>query len=100
MNIITAHQKELNELCKNYKVQSLYAFGSVLRQDFSAKSDIDFLVNFQKMELLEYSDNYFDFLFALEKIFNRKIDLITEKSLKNPYFIEKLNKTKQLVYET
>lgn len=100
MNIITAHQKELNELCKNYRVQSLYAFGSVLRQDFSAKSDIDFLVNFQKMELLEYSDNYFDFLFALEKIFNRKIDLITEKSLKNPYFIEKLNKTKQLVYET
>lgn len=100
MNIITAHQKELNELCKNYKVQSLYAFGSVLRQDFSAKSDIDFLVNFQKMELLEYSDNYFDFLFALEKIFNRKIDLITEKSLKNPYFIKKLNKTKQLIYET
>lgn len=100
MNIITAHQKELNELCKNYKVQSLYAFGSVLRQDFDAKSDIDFLVNFQKMELLEYSDNYFDFLFALEKIFNRKIDLITEKSLKNPYFIKKLNKTKQLVYET
>lgn len=99
MNIITAHQKELNELCKNYRVQSLYAFGSVLRQDFSAKSDIDFLVNFQKMELLEYSDNYFDFLFALEKIFNRKIDLITEKSLKNPYFIKKLNKTKQLIYE-
>lgn len=101
MNAINhLHYKELQKLCENHRVRSLYAFGSVLTDKFNAESDIDFLVNSHEMELLEYSDNYFDFLFSLEKLFNRKIDLVTEKSLKNPYFIEKINQKKKLVYAT
>lgn len=91
--------REIESLCKAHKVQTLYAFGSVLNEGFNEESDIDFLVNFQEIAVLEYADNYFDLLFALQKIFNRKVDLVTEKSLKNPYFIAEINKTKQLIYE-
>ncbi|CEN49317.1 nucleotidyltransferase family protein [Capnocytophaga canimorsus] len=99
MKEIQKHQEDIVAACKKYKVSSLYAFGSVTREDFSKQSsDIDLLVVFQPIDLLDYSDNYFDLLFILQGIFNRKVDLVTEKSLKNPYFIEEINKTKQLIY--
>jgi predicted nucleotidyltransferase len=76
-------------------------FGSVLNEKFNEKSDLDFLVSFNKnIELLDYADNYFNFLFSLEDLFSRDIDLVTEKSLKNPYFIKELENTKQLIYAT
>jgi predicted nucleotidyltransferase len=79
----------------------LYVFGSVLNEKFNEKSDLDFLVSFNKnIELLDYADNYFNFLFSLEDLFSRNIDLVTEKSLKNPYFIKELENTKQLIYAT
>ena len=73
----------------------------VLNEKFNEKSDLDFLVSFNKnIELLDYADNYFNFLFSLEDLFSRDIDLVTEKSLKNPYFIKELENTKQLIYAT
>lgn len=97
--IIENNKYSIEKLCKENKVEKLYIFGSVLTDKFTEKSDLDFIVAFDKsLELLDYADNYFDFLFSLEKLFKREIDLISEKSLQNPYFIEELNKTKQLVY--
>lgn len=96
----TFRTQHLKKLCKSHRVKSLYAFGSVLENRFNKESDIDFLVNFQEMEILDYADNYFNFLFALEDFFKRKIDLGTEKSLKNPYFIQEINQKKQLIYES
>lgn len=98
MNEINKYKLDVTTLCKKYKVDSLYAFGSVLSNKFKDESDIDFLVSFKSIELLDYADNYFDFLFSLENLFNRNIDLITEKSLSNPYFIKSVNKNKQLIY--
>ena len=46
----------------------------------------------------KYTDNYFELHYHLQDLFNRKIDLITENSLSNPYFIESLEETKQLLY--
>ena len=36
--------------------------------------------------------------FALQAIFNREIDLLEEKAVKNPYFLEHINSKKQLIY--
>ena len=47
---------------------------------------------------IEYTDNYFDLKFELEKIFNRKIDLLESKAIKNPFLKERIDKTKVLVY--
>lgn len=98
MNEIVKCKNEIEELCKKHRVHGFYVFGSVLTESFNADSDIDFLINFQDIELLDYADNYFGLLFALQELFDRNVDLLTEQSLKNPYFIEEINRTKQLIY--
>ena len=80
-------------------MKELYIFGSVTGKKFSEKSDVDLLVNFKSMPIFNYADNYFDLLEDLEKVLKRKVDLITLKSLKNPYFIEEVNETKRKIYE-
>jgi len=75
-------------------------FGSILTNRFGTKSDIDFLVYFSnKIDLLDYADNYFDLKFELEDLLGRKIDLVEGKSLKNKYFINEVETTKLKIYE-
>ena len=97
--IITENITKLKELCKQYKVNSLYVFGSVIKNNFNENSDIDFLISFDKhISIEEYTDNYFALQYQLRAIFKREIDLITDKSLSNPYFIESIEQTKQQLY--
>ncbi|WP_425389484.1 nucleotidyltransferase family protein [Ekhidna sp.] len=96
--ILSRHIDQINALCQKQKVQKLYSFGSVNAPTFNDTSDIDFLVSFQEMKLVDYADNYFDLCEGLEKITGRKVDLVTERSLQNPFFIESIEKTKQLLY--
>ena len=100
MNLIKIHITELQELCRKHKVDTLYVFGSVLTTRFRAESDIDFLVNFKKQEipLLQYADNFFDFMYALESLFGRKIDLVCDDAIRNKYFRMEVDETKELVY--
>lgn len=96
--IITENIEKIKEYCKTYKVKELYAVGSVVSERFSDRSDIDLLIKFDNISIEEYTDNYFILHKLFKKIFNRKIDLITEKSLSNPFFIKSIEKTKQLLY--
>lgn len=98
VNPLVAYKKQINELCVNHKVKSLYAFGSVLTDHFNNKSDIDLIVDFNEIDLLDYADNYFDLKFSLQEIFNRSVDLLEERAIKNPYFMQALNQKKELVY--
>jgi hypothetical protein len=98
MNLISQHKDVINTLCKSHKVKSLYAFGSVLTDQFTDQSDIDLIVDFSEIQLLDYSDNYFDLKFALEDTFNRSVDLIEDKAIKNPYFKKAIEKNKALIY--
>jgi len=89
MNSILKNQLDtIRSLCERYRVKTLYVFGSVLTPNFDTHSDIDLLVDFLDQDALQYASNYFQFKFELEKLFNRKIDLLEERALKNPYFIE------------
>lgn len=100
MNSILKNQLDtIRSLCERYRVKTLYVFGSVLTPNFDTYSDIDLLVDFLDQDALQYASNYFQFKFELEKLFNRKIDLLEERALKNPYFIENMNQKKQLLYE-
>ncbi|WP_277011992.1 nucleotidyltransferase family protein [Capnocytophaga granulosa] len=99
MNSILKNQLDtIRSLCERYRVKTLYVFGSVLTPNFDTYSDIDLLVDFLDQDALQYASNYFQFKFELEKLFNRKIDLLEERALKNPYFIENINQKKQLLY--
>ena len=98
MNFIDQRLSAVLELCKKHKVKNLYAFGSVLTDKFNDTSDIDLVVDFKRMPLKIYSDNYYDFKFSLEDMFNRPVDLLEHKAIKNPYFLENMNKHKKLIY--
>ncbi len=98
MNKLSAYKKEINELCANHKVRSLYAFGSVLTPNFNTDSDIDLIVDFKDIDVNDYADNYFDFKFSLQDIFKRPVDLLEQQAIKNPYFKQEVDQTKELVY--
>ncbi len=75
-------------LCKKYKVAKLWVFGSILTPRFNDNSDIDFLVDFDEnnIELLDYADNYFNFIHEIESLMGRKVDMVVNKSIKNRFF--------------
>lgn len=98
MDRLEEYKPEIIKLCENHKVKSLYAFGSVLTENFDQQSDVDFIVDFTKMNVENYADNYFDFKFSLQDILKRPIDLLEEKAIKNPYFRRSVAKQRQLVY--
>jgi predicted nucleotidyltransferase len=98
MNFIEQKSNIILELCKKHKVKDLYAFGSVLTDKFTDQSDIDLIVDFKRMPLKIYSDNYYDFKFSLEDMLNRSVDLLEYKAIRNPYFLENINNQKKLIY--
>lgn len=97
--IIYQNIDKVKAAMKMHQVKNAYAFGSVCTSRFTEVSDIDFLVSFKEMAPEDYADNYFALLYKLQEIFNRDIDLVTDKSLKNLYFIKIVNQTKTAVYE-
>jgi uncharacterized protein len=97
--IIEENMDNIRALCKKYNVRYLFAFGSVCTDNFNDQSDIDLLISFNSMDYGEYADTYFHLADKFEELFKREVDLITDKSLSNPYFINSLNHTKTLIYE-
>lgn len=98
--IIENKKEDLTRLCQELKVKRLYIFGSVVSEKFNENSDLDFLFSFSdSLSTEEYTNNYFAFHYKLKALFKRNIDLVTESSLSNPYFIESINETKKLIYE-
>ncbi len=75
------------------------SFGSALRADFDpAASDLDFLVEFDDLPPAKYAGAYFALKDSLEALFGRPVDLITEASLENPYFRDRVQAERQPVY--
>jgi hypothetical protein len=99
MNLVEKNIDTIISLCKLHKVKELYIFGSVLTPKFSNSSDVDFLVQFDNIDILEYADNFFDFKEKLEKLLGREIDLLENQAIRNPIFRKVLDRDKQLVYE-
>lgn len=88
------------QLLKKHKVKRAYAFGSVVTGGFGKDSDIDLLVAFDDaLGPVEYGQHYFELAEQLEQVLKHPVDLITEASLKNPYFVKILNETKIPLYE-
>jgi len=99
MNIIENNIDSLIDLCKQHKVKELYIFGSILTSSFSKDSDIDMLVQFDNVDILEYADNYFDLKEELEKLFGRGIDLAENQAIRNPIFRKIVDRDKKIVYD-
>ena len=99
MDLIERNINKLTILCKQHKVKELYIFGSILTEGFNDLSDVDFLVQFDYIDILDYFDNYMDFKEKLENLFGRQIDLLENQAIRNPIFRKVLDRDKRLVYD-
>lgn len=90
---------EVIRLFIKHKVKDASVFGSVLDKNFNKESDIDFVVNLKEgIDPAEAGGHLWDLQDELEILLQRQIDIITERSLKNPYFIDEVNSTKVRIY--
>ncbi|MEX0810724.1 MAG: nucleotidyltransferase domain-containing protein [Chitinophagales bacterium] len=97
--IIKSNIKEIQEICLRHSVAELYLFGSAVLDSFNDKSDLDFAVLFKEsLDPIQHGDAFFGLLDDLEKLFNRRIDLISYRALKNPIFIEEVDNSKVSLY--
>ncbi|QEK52050.1 nucleotidyltransferase [Pedobacter aquae] len=94
MNIEKSKLKQIRELCKVNKVKSLFAFGSVIRDDYNESSDIDLVVDFDEQDPYKYTDLYFNLKTKIEEILTKQIDLLEERGIKNRIFKQELESTK------
>jgi uncharacterized protein len=77
-------RNRIAEFSRRWKVTEFSLFGSILRDDFRADSDVDVLVTFEPeapWTLWDLSRMRME----LEEIFGRKVDLVEKKALKNPF---------------
>lgn len=98
--LIAQHQHEITALCERYGVVRLELFGSAAKGTFNPEtSDLDFVVAFA-----DYGPGiaarFVDFADALEALVNRRVDLISEPSKRNPYFWTAVNECREIVYES
>ena len=98
IELIENNIQKIIELCKTHKVHKLFVVGSILTNRFNDKSDVDLVVDFNKKEVEDYFDNYFDFKYSLEELLGREIDLLEEQTIKNPYLKKNVDATKTLIY--
>jgi hypothetical protein len=86
--VLAQHLRGIEALCRKYAVECLEAFGSIARQDFdSARSDVDFLVLFQKHSEMGKADQFLGLLEELEQLLGKSVDLVDIAVARNPYFV-------------
>jgi len=98
--ILSSKLAAVSQVLKDNKVKRAFAFGSVCTDQFNDQSDIDLLIAFEdNLDPITYGENYFNIIEKLEAILHRHVDLVTERTLRNPYFIKVMERTKTPIYE-
>lgn len=97
--LIETHRAQIARLCARARARRLDAFGSVVRADFSPeRSDVDFLVEFDPLPPAELADAWFTLKEDLEALLGRPVDLLTERSLRNPWLRQRVESERINVY--
>ena len=98
-SIIQDNREAIEQLCRRFRVRRLELFGSAVGKAFDPmKSDLDFLVDFEALEPGEYADVYFGLMEGLKELFKRDVDLVMISAVKNPYFLESIERSRTLLY--
>lgn len=97
---ILRQKTDFKAICQKHHVKSLYAFGSSTSEKFNPeKSDIDLLVEIDDPDPLERGEKLMSLWDNLESFFQRRVDLLTESSIRNPYLRKNVDATKILIYD-
>jgi uncharacterized protein len=98
--LIQSQHDSFVALCRLYKVDKLYAFGSAVTDKFNPDaSDIDVVVKVDIADAADRGEALLSLWDGLERFFNRKVDLLTEDSIRNPYLKQNIDRTKKLIYD-
>ena len=97
---VEAKATEIAGLCARRNVRRLAVFGSAAADRFDAPtSDVDVLVEFQKMSPAEHAENYFGLMEEMEQLFGLPVDLVESTAIQNPYFRRAVERTQVVLYE-
>jgi predicted nucleotidyltransferase len=100
IDLIEQNRAALADLCRKFKVQRLDVFGSATSNQFDpARSDIDFLYTLQPVGPGKYADNFFGLADALESLLCQRVDLVCDKYVRNPYFRQSIEESRQPLYD-
>lgn len=90
----------IRRLCELHEVEKMWVFGSATSSTaFNENSDIDLLVEFRDIDSgRKYLDNYYSLHSELQKLFNRKVDLLELTEFRNPIFKEEVMKSRELLF--
>ena len=98
--LIKEKYSEFINLCRSHRVDKMYAFGSSITDYFDPHtSDIDIVVKVDIDNTADRGEALLSRGDKLETLFNRKVDLLTEDSIRNPYLKLNITRTKQLIYD-
>ena len=89
--------ERIAEFCRKWQIKELSLFGSALGDDFRPDSDVDLLVTFAQPVRWTLWD-IIDMKEELEAMFSRSVDLLTEKSLKNPFRRHSILTSRRAIY--
>ena len=99
IEIIEQPRTELDRLCRQHHVGRLELFGSAATGDFDpATSDLDFIVEFLPLPPGGEADAYFGFLYALQDLFGRKVDLLGSQPSKNRWLQRSIDRQRVVHY--
>lgn len=86
---------------QQYGVETAYLFGSAATGTMNKDSDVVHIIRFpDDMHYTTYADNYFALADALEALLKKNVELVTEKTLKNPYLVQSINRHNSNYYDT
>lgn len=96
---IERNRTSIIALCERYGVDALYLFGSAASPDWDERtSDLDFVVSFREQPALSIADRYLGLAEDLERLLGRPVDLITDRSIRNPFFRRNVDATRVPLY--
>jgi len=99
IKLIEQHRPQLLALCRKYDVRRLDLIGSAARDDFDfSRSDLDFVVEFNDFTVENAADRYLGLIVDLEDLFGRKVDLVSYRAIRNPYFKQVVDNTRVMLY--
>lgn len=98
MAFLSPYFEQISALCRKHGVAELYAFGSVLRDDFGPDSDVDFLVELDWTDESNLADRFLGLKQDIEHLIQRPVDLVCYSAIRNPVFKNSVEETKQAIY--
>ncbi|GAB1450656.1 nucleotidyltransferase family protein [Draconibacterium sp.] len=99
--LINKDKKAFYKLCEEHNVKSLFAFGSAVTDKFDfEKSDIDLMVEIEEPDPIEKGEKIMSFWDKMEEFFKRKVDLLSNPTIRNPFLRQSVNDSKVLIYGT